>query len=256
MSKNRERGRISGQWAASRYEVLDSPAWKAMSFGARALYIALVRELSYSRLNNGNVFLSTRDAAEQLGTRQVNIGPWYQELEHYGFVVMTSPSCLGVEGRGRAARWRLTDWTYGPGCERTREYLKWDGTLFDKKISRSARPLQGEAHVRFIQVKRTSASGPPKSEAHVRFIQTAEPEAHVRFISRSTIPPSQKGSGPGRPSGRARKPPRLAAERAEPEVIDLPDFLPRRGIPQRRRPMTFTPRQGRTTPQRRKCQKC
>jgi hypothetical protein len=164
--RHQEKGRIPGQWTASRHEVLDSPAWKTMSFGARALYIALLRELSMSRFNNGEVFLSTRAAAEQLGTRQMNIGRWFRELQHYGFIVMTSAGHLGVEGKGRSAHWRLTDWTLGKGCERTREYLQWDGTLFDKpkprnrpykKIFPKHMPLQGEAH---------AASGTLKSEAH------------------------------------------------------------------------------------------
>jgi hypothetical protein len=166
MSKRyKDKGRIEGQWAASRYQVLDSPAWRATSFGARALYIALVRQLSHSRFNNGNVFLSTRDAAEELGTRQMNIGPWYQELRHYGFIVMTSQSRLGSEGKGRAAEWRLTDWDWGPGCEKTREYLKWDGAMFDKKIfSRSTRRFRVK-HTPLHTPEAHAASGPPKSEA-------------------------------------------------------------------------------------------
>jgi hypothetical protein len=179
-NRNRDRGRIEGQWAASRYEVLDSPAWKATSFGARALYIALVRQLSYSRLNNGKVFLSTRDAAEELGARQMSIGRWYRELEHYGFIVMTSAGHLGVEGKGRAANWRLTDWAWGNGCERTRDYLKWDGVLFqgphhqNHPPSKTRPPKTESRSTPRFRVKHTPlhapeahpASGPPKSEAH------------------------------------------------------------------------------------------
>ena len=70
MSRKRDikaSGRIPGQWVGVRWEVLDSPAWKAMSPGARLLYICLLRRLSYNNFNNGKIFRSTRDAAEEIG---------------------------------------------------------------------------------------------------------------------------------------------------------------------------------------------
>jgi hypothetical protein len=36
---------------------LDSAAWKQMSMGARLLYIALIKPLSFNRDNNGKIFL-------------------------------------------------------------------------------------------------------------------------------------------------------------------------------------------------------
>lgn len=176
--KHRDKGRIQGVWTPSRHEVLDLPAWKAMSFGARALYIALLRNLSREYQNNGKVFLSTRDAAEQLGTRQMNIGEWYRELEHYGFIVMTCAGHLGVEGKGKAASWRLTDWGLGKGCNPTKEYLKWDGTLFDRKISRST-PRFRVKHTPLHTSEAHAASGPPKSEAHAASYRPPQPEAHA-----------------------------------------------------------------------------
>jgi hypothetical protein len=124
------KGRIQGSWTALRHEVIDSPAWMAMSFGARALYVALLRQLSYEHFNNGNVFLSTRDAAEALGARPASVAIWYHELEHYGFIVQTSAGCLGVDGKGKAAHWRLTDMAWGRGVDATKDYLKWSGDLF------------------------------------------------------------------------------------------------------------------------------
>jgi hypothetical protein len=183
--RHQEKGRIPGQWTASRHEVLDSPAWKAMSMGARVLYIALLRELSMSRFNNGKVWLPTRRAAEQLGTRQMNIGRWYRELEHYGFIVMTEGAHLGVEGKGRSAKWRLTDWALGPGCERTCEYLKWDGVIFapKKTESRSTRrfrvkhmPLHvSEAHAASYLDTPSPPSGLEAGEAGVE-VPPWEPE--------------------------------------------------------------------------------
>ena len=71
MSKRfKDKGRIQGQYTTIRYEILDCAAWKQMSMGARMLYIALTRPMSFNRDNNGKIFLSTRGAAEQLGVNK------------------------------------------------------------------------------------------------------------------------------------------------------------------------------------------
>jgi hypothetical protein len=109
--KIKDKGRIPGQWTALRWELLDSPAWKATSPGARLLYISLLRRLSYNALNNGKIFRSTREAAKEIGVAQRSVWMWFRELEHYGFIAMTSPGCIGPGGK--AARWRITDMAWG-----------------------------------------------------------------------------------------------------------------------------------------------
>jgi hypothetical protein len=79
----KDKGRIPGQYTAIRWEILDAAAWKQMSMGARMLYIALIKPLSFNRDNNGKIFLSTRDAAKQLNASPDSICFWYRELEHY-----------------------------------------------------------------------------------------------------------------------------------------------------------------------------
>jgi hypothetical protein len=138
MSKRyKDKGRIPGQYTAIRWEIMDSPAWKQMSMGARALYIALIKPLSFNRDNNGKIFLSTRKAAEQLNVRQASICIWYRELQHYGFVAMTKPGTIGP--KGNAAHWRITDASWGvldgKSIEPTKDYLKWIGEVFDRASS-------------------------------------------------------------------------------------------------------------------------
>jgi hypothetical protein len=41
-------------------QVLDAPAWRAMSMGARNLYIALKRRYWPNKKNNGRIYLSHR----------------------------------------------------------------------------------------------------------------------------------------------------------------------------------------------------
>src|SRR5262249_25728325 len=47
-------------------EMMDSPAWRAMSYGARCLYIHLKRRWSFKQRNNGRLFMSQRDAQKEM----------------------------------------------------------------------------------------------------------------------------------------------------------------------------------------------
>src|SRR5262249_3752721 len=105
-------------------ETLDSPAWRAMSHGARTLFIALKRRYSVNINNNGKIFRAQRQAAIELGSHHNEIARWFRELQFYGFIVLTTAGHLGVEGRGVAPRWRLTEL----GCMHdppTREFHRW-----------------------------------------------------------------------------------------------------------------------------------
>jgi hypothetical protein len=129
------KGRIPGQWTAIRWEVMHSAAWKHMSMGARMLYVALIKNLSFNADNNGKIFLSTRKAADELGASQRIVCVWFRELEHFGFITMTEPGTLGP--KGKATRWRITDVGWGKldgkSIEPTKDYLKWSGELFDRQ---------------------------------------------------------------------------------------------------------------------------
>src|SRR5262249_945417 len=83
-----------------------SPAWKQLSFGARCLYVVLRSYLRHDNLNNGKVFRSYREATTDLGTRSTrSVQRWFRELEHYGFIAMTTGGCLGVDETLCASKW-------------------------------------------------------------------------------------------------------------------------------------------------------
>jgi hypothetical protein len=128
---------------------LASPAWKQLSFGARALYVVLRSYLRFDNLNNGKVFRSYREAAADLGTSSKrSIHRWFCELEHYGFIIKTTGACLGVDGDGIAAHWRLTECSSydakGTQIAATRDFERWDGTLFNDAVKTESRtPNEG-----------------------------------------------------------------------------------------------------------------
>lgn len=121
---------------------LDAPAWKATSHGARSLYMALKRRYSSNFKNNGKVFLSQRDAAEEIGTDTPRIARWFRELQHFGFIVMTSPGSLGVDGKGKAPHWRLTELGYMHEMP-TRDFDRWAGQPFSRSGSKWTRGNSG-----------------------------------------------------------------------------------------------------------------
>ena len=78
------------------------------------------------------MFLSARDGAKRLRTRANNIGQWFDELEHYGFLVMLQGHHLGSDGEGQSAHYRLTD-RYFHNKPPTRDFEKWSGEIFSPK---------------------------------------------------------------------------------------------------------------------------
>src|SRR5262249_54245393 len=73
---------------------------------------------------------SCRDGAKLLRTRKNNISSWFNELEHYGFVVKVRDAHQAGLGEGECAHYRLTD-RYFHGNPPTRDFEKWDGVVFE-----------------------------------------------------------------------------------------------------------------------------
>lgn len=129
MSKQRKKY-FHGPFAALIKTTMQTPAWRAMSYGARALYTHMRGEMRNDAKDNGKRWFSCRDVAKAIGTGSMNsVVRWFAELEHYGFIRKTSPGFLGSDGRGIAARYRLTEYEHGTHPP-TRDFEKWDHTPF------------------------------------------------------------------------------------------------------------------------------
>ncbi|MFY9839971.1 MAG: hypothetical protein WAK55_26570, partial [Xanthobacteraceae bacterium] len=109
MKDRRSKGRLA-PFVPMTKSLLKEPAWIALSHGAWCLYMILKAHYN-SKLQNG-VYLSTRIAEKELGANKRSVGRWFRELQYYRFIVMVSPGCLGVEGRGKAPHYRLTEEWY------------------------------------------------------------------------------------------------------------------------------------------------
>ena len=189
MSRNKDKGRLPPFVPVDRDDAVRSPAWRATSHGARWLYVHLKLRWRWRQKNNGRVYISQRDAMEEMGCgHRDSISRWFRELEFYGFIAKTAEGCLGVDGMGKAPQWRLTE-ADGPGGRNgdtwslpTKDYLKWDGTLFEdergevkrKRLRTETRPgkrglggLESEARPG-PESEATSLGNWPANAGHIR----------------------------------------------------------------------------------------
>ena len=134
-------------------QTLDAPAWRALSHGARSLYVALKRRCRNDLRNNGKIFLSQRQAEIELGSKRRYLARWFRELEFYGFTVMTRPGFLGVEGKGKAPHWRLTELGY-----------KNDPPTRDPELERRSLPRSETQSVMEIRNRRGLEISEPKKQ--------------------------------------------------------------------------------------------
>ena len=113
------------------YWEMDLPAWRLLSVHGRALLIEFRRK--YNGSNNGEIAMSTRDAARLIGCHKDTAVKALRELEEMGWTrrVQTGSFHWKVEARGRkfraATTWRITNQPIGLGTDTnaTKEYVKW-----------------------------------------------------------------------------------------------------------------------------------
>lgn len=93
-----------------RLDMMRTPAWRALSLPAQALYPWLRLEWRGSRFNNnGTLRLSTRQAAERMGCNLKTAMRGFQDLQAKGFAIQTQGACLGTDGMGKAPAYELTE---------------------------------------------------------------------------------------------------------------------------------------------------
>ena len=114
--------RGAGKFIQLEHWVYDSPAWQSLKPGPRALHVEMKRR--FNGHNNGEIFLSQRDAAKALNIGRDTAEIYRKELVEKGFIVRTVGHYLGPVGIGQAAKWALTELPLG-GNPATKEFLKW-----------------------------------------------------------------------------------------------------------------------------------
>ena len=204
MSKDRkDKGRLPPFIPLFR-ETLESPAWRALSHGAKVLYVCLKKRLGQH--NNGRLYLSQRDAKKELGSGSSQIARWFRELQHYGFIVKTAGSGLGLDGKGFAPHWRLTEAgnsnpmkeSICEGTKRidfpTKDFLNWDRKPFVDSIrpwrkkteSRTRNQVRGVPETGYREQNQKPGTLPAASVPETRYRVGVKPKPETRYISRLT----------------------------------------------------------------------
>jgi hypothetical protein len=171
------------------------------------------------------VYLSTRAAVTELGSHshRDNIRRWFRELQYYGFINMISAGHLGVEGKGKAPHWRLTEEHY-LGQPPTRDFLRWDGVIFHEQKSPKYYATKKQNPGPPVRSTVDHPPGPPldhpsgpvrrPSGPPVQAIQRHQPGPPVQAITSLTTPSLEKAAGD-------------VAALAPDDDLDIPWFLRR-----------------------------
>lgn len=89
---------------------LETPAWRALSCSAMAIYPFVKLEWNGPKFNNnGKIQLSTRQAAEKAGIGVNAAMRAFHDLQAKGFLVITQMGALGIEGEARAPSYEITE---------------------------------------------------------------------------------------------------------------------------------------------------
>jgi hypothetical protein len=190
MTRREDKGRLP-PFVPLILTTISSPAWKALSHGARSLFVALRRRYSKNMHNNGRIYLSQRVAAREIGSHHNEIARWFRELQFYGFIVMTRGSSLGVEGRGRAPHWRLTELGHMNELP-TRDFDRWNGEKFvDQKTKpRAPFPSHAAQEMEHTQVREMAHTKHQKHDGNGAHTAAAD-GAGSQHIPSSTTPPAE-----------------------------------------------------------------
>ncbi|XQZ32737.1 hypothetical protein E2976_10990 [Paracoccus yeei] len=106
---------------------METPAWRALTTTAQALYPWLKMEWKGPQANNnGKISLPVREAAERLGCGRDTAARGFHDLQAKGFLLLTSHGRM-VEGKGAPPTYEITELAV-PGCDShsgKKLYLHW-----------------------------------------------------------------------------------------------------------------------------------
>lgn len=90
--------------------MMTTPAWRELPTKSQSLYMLVKLEWKGPKMNNnGKIALSCRQAAKKMGVSLNTAATAFRELQAKGFIVVTEPSWLGVEGEAKLQLYEITE---------------------------------------------------------------------------------------------------------------------------------------------------
>jgi hypothetical protein len=120
--------------------LLGSPAYRSLSPAARALLVELYD--LYNGQNNGQIFLSHRDAARRLGVGKNLAGKALRELKNRGFIRVQQQGSFNQKVRN-ATQWTLTEFPHANELP-TKDFMRWPA---ESAVGGSSGASGGAGHV-------------------------------------------------------------------------------------------------------------
>lgn len=112
-SNNFKRGDVKEHWTKMLRHTMETPAWRALSTNAQALYPWLKLEWhGKDNNNNGKIRLSVRQAADRLGVSINTAMKAFHELQAKGFLIVKETACLGIGGNAKGHSFVITELGY------------------------------------------------------------------------------------------------------------------------------------------------
>ena len=149
MGRDKKNEQSSGHFTQLFRATMETPAWRALSATAQALYPWVRLEWKGPKANNNSkISLSVRQAADRLGVTRDTANKAFQDLQAKGFLVITECGTLGSTGEAKAHLYEITELPLPHGRERNgrRLFEKWDGNDFavSKMRANNPRGLNGK----------------------------------------------------------------------------------------------------------------
>lgn len=110
MGRDRKNENRREHFTAMFRSTLETPAWRALSTTAQALYPWIKLEWRGPKANNnGKLRLSVRQASQKMGVSNNTAARAFHDLQAKGFLVVTEPARLGMSGDAKAPAFELTE---------------------------------------------------------------------------------------------------------------------------------------------------
>jgi hypothetical protein len=230
MSAPKRRNRISGQWSARLIEMLESPAYRALSRSAHQVISRIEIEIGrHGGNDNGRLPVTTEDFIEY-GMNRASVAPAIREAEALGFIRVTE------RGRGGNAEYRkpnLFHLTFAHGRDSRAEppTHDWRRIKTMEDAERIAKAARASKNARAVVSGRLNWEHRKNKNRYRKLVPVPVLETHTENAKSPVLETSTTGSvqkpillsivgvGDGR---------QAASPLPVSPAIDLPCFLPRR----------------------------
>lgn len=128
MGRDRKDEARTEHWTKMIRNTMETPAWRALSTTAQALYPWLKMEWKGPQANNnGRISLPVREAAERLGCGRDTAARAFHDLQAKGFLLLIDHGRMGVEGKGAPPTYEITELASRDGDSNSGKklYLHW-----------------------------------------------------------------------------------------------------------------------------------